>query len=69
MPRKEDFIFILIIISFFVAMFILFDSYAEYRCENYEEITGRKSKWVFMDACYVKTSEGKWIRYDTSHKD
>ena len=38
-------------------------------CENYEEVTGRESKWIFMDSCYVKKDDGKWIRYDLSFKE
>lgn len=31
-----------------------------YMCESYQEVTGRKTKWVFMDTCYIKT-ETDWL--------
>lgn len=34
-----------------------------YQCENYEEITGKRTKYANFDACYIETAEG-FQRYD-----
>lgn len=34
-----------------------------YTCKNYQDVTGITTKWVAVDACYVKTSKG-WQRWD-----
>lgn len=32
-------------------------------CSNYQENTGKPTKWEFADACYIKTESG-WQRWD-----
>ena len=39
------------------------DIYGRYVCSNYELLTGKETKWVSFDVCYVKAAEG-WQRYD-----
>lgn len=34
-----------------------------YRCRQYTEITGRETKWVFLDTCYIYTGDD-WLRRD-----
>jgi hypothetical protein len=34
-----------------------------YSCNNYERVTGRETKWIFLDECYVKAAGG-WERWD-----
>ena len=34
-----------------------------YRCDNYEKVTGKATRWMFMDECYVQTEAG-WLRWD-----
>ena len=34
-----------------------------YACKNYQDVTGITTKWVTLDACYVKTQKG-WQRWD-----
>lgn len=41
--------------------------WGSYQCENYEKVTGKATKWVFMDECYVQTNVG-WQRWD-EYKD
>lgn len=52
-----------------VVFILLIDLLYQRSCNNYKEITGRDSKYVFMDACYVQNEEGKWIRYDKNFKE
>ena len=35
----------------------------KYTCDNYHKVTGKETKWVFMDECYIKTNAG-WQRWD-----
>jgi len=37
--------------------------FLHYTCGNYQDMTGKPTKYVFMDSCYVKTPTG-WQRYD-----
>lgn len=37
--------------------------YDRYQCGNYGEMTGKKTKWVALDACYIQTASG-WQRWD-----
>lgn len=41
------------------------DAYTRYQCSNYQEITGRETKWATMDSCYIKTDAGfqRWDEY------
>lgn len=41
--------------------------WASYKCGNYEKATGKATKWIFMDDCYVQTDAG-WQRWD-EYKD
>lgn len=52
-----------------VLIVIVSEIVGQYQCNNYQDITGRESKWVFIDACYVKGDGGKWIRYDSAYKE
>ena len=40
----------------------------EYRCDSYQEVTGFKTKYVSFDGCYVKGSNGVFVRYDNKFK-
>lgn len=63
------FSYLLICISVIVLIGIGADLLLKRSCDNYEEITGRESKYISFDACYVKTVEHKWIRYDSGYKE
>ena len=43
------------------------NGWEQYTCNNYERVTGKETKWVFMDECYVSTTVG-WQRWD-EYKD
>jgi hypothetical protein len=43
--------------------FGLGEIYGRYQCGNYGEMTGKKTKWVALDACYIQTASG-WQRWD-----
>lgn len=54
---------------FLVLMFKGVNSYREYQCDNYELVTGFTVKYINWDACYIKDSSGRYIRYDHHYKD
>lgn len=54
------FLFLLIVA---VGLSLLLDYHYSYQCGNYQKITGKETKHVFMDACYIATSDG-WQRWD-----
>jgi hypothetical protein len=37
--------------------------HGSYQCRKYETITGKATKWVPLDECYVQTADG-WQRWD-----
>lgn len=41
--------------------------YVSYQCKSYQTVTGKKTKWVYMDNCYIQTNDG-WQRWD-EYKD
>lgn len=44
-------------------IFVLSNWYGSYQCGKYEAITGKATKWVTLDECYVQTADG-WQRWD-----
>jgi hypothetical protein len=59
----------LVVVGLICALVLGINAVEERSCNNYEEVTGRDSKWVFMDACYVQRDDGTWIRYDKAYKE
>lgn len=51
--------FIFAIAVCFGGVALICNSIGSYSCSNYEEITGKATKWVTLDSCYIKT-EGGW---------
>lgn len=57
------------VLAFFlvdIAATALFSNfYGGYQCGNYAAITGKETKWLAFDSCYVKTERGwqKWDEY------
>lgn len=43
--------------------FFAIDGMVRYQCGNYEKTTGKQTKYIFADACYIKTDDG-WQRWD-----
>lgn len=39
------------------------NAFGQYQCQQYEQITGRPTKYVQFDECYVQR-DGKWMRWD-----
>jgi hypothetical protein len=60
---KELIIFICLIIGTPVGLIILENSFQEYQCNQYEEITGKETKYSPFDKCYISTENG-WQRWD-----
>lgn len=41
----------------------LSNEYVRYQCNQYEEITGKETKYSHFDSCYISTENG-WQRWD-----
>ena len=61
--------FSLCVIAFIVASSVIVNMARAWQCGNYTEVTGRDSKYISFDSCYVKTVDGGWIRYDSNYKN
>ncbi len=62
----EDLKFLIIfVIGLLGIAFIITIAEGEYTCGNYEEMSGRKTKYLWLDECYVKTDSGyqRWDEY------
>jgi len=40
------------------ATIVLFNAAGNYKCNSYAKQTGRETRWVFMDDCYINTDTG-----------
>ena len=38
----------------------------KYKCDAYQETTGRNTKWVFFDDCYVDSGNGWLTKHEYS---
>lgn len=47
----------------FGALVFVSDQYAQYQCENYTRATGKETRYLRFDSCYIKTDSG-WQRWD-----
>jgi hypothetical protein len=61
--------FIYIAIMVLALMLFGVDNYQGWQCGNYQKITGLESRYISWDACYIKTSEDGWVRYDSNYKN
>lgn len=53
-----------VIVLFCFGVFaIVVNEYTNYQCNNYQQLTGKETKYVQFDICYIKTDAG-WQRYD-----
>ena len=57
----QDFCFIMVVLL--VVIFGIGNTAGAYTCKNYQDVTGIQTKWVTIDACYIKTDNG-WQRWD-----
>lgn len=48
-------------------IFVIGHFYGQYTCGNYQKVTGKETKWVAFDDCYVKADAG-WQRWDEYQK-
>jgi len=60
---KDFFIMAAFVLIVLGARLVLFNSYVDWQCSNYQEITGNETKYIDFDACYVKQG-ADWVRYD-----
>jgi len=54
---------LIIILAIYGVGFIILNWHMSYTCSNYQKMTGKPTKYMITDACYVKTPLG-WQRYD-----
>jgi hypothetical protein len=48
---------------FFGGIMIIGHFYGKYQCANYQDITGKETRFAAFDICYIKTADG-WQRWD-----
>lgn len=61
-----------VVYIFIIGMWMLLtgvNSYTGWKCNNYEQVAGFEVKYVEWDACYIKGSDGRFVRYDSYYKD
>ena len=46
-----------------IAISLVLNCLESHQCSNYERMTGKQTKWLTLDACYVQTDAG-WQRWD-----
>lgn len=49
---------ILYFTAFIAVLVLMVNAYGRYQCENYESVTGKPTKFVDFDSCYVKAHAG-----------
>jgi hypothetical protein len=47
----------------FGALFLVSDQYVQYQCGNYTRATGKETRYMRFDSCYINTESG-WQRWD-----
>lgn len=60
--NKDDLTLIIVCAFFSFAVGALSVSVKYYRCANYEQITGMKTKFAIFDGCYVQTKKGWFLK-------
>jgi len=57
--------FVFIVMALVSSCAIGANAYIRYQCEKYAQITGKDTRYVEFDSCYIKTSEGfqRWDEY------
>ena len=58
---------IIFLILFFCGLILMDNYWGQYSCNKYEEATGRDTKWIFMDECYVSSGK-EWLTKDEYSK-
>lgn len=59
---------IYICLIFFILLALGANKYSRWQCSNYTEATGFESKYIEWDSCFIKGSDGVFIRYDDKYK-
>lgn len=54
---------ILCLAAILTPIIIVADIGSRYACNNYEKTTGKETRYLLLDSCYVKTDTG-WQRWD-----
>ncbi|AWY10338.1 hypothetical protein HYQ09_gp093 [Acinetobacter phage vB_AbaM_Konradin] len=57
-----ELVFSVIIVCVIVVVGLTYNTVSGYvKCNSYESITGRQTKYSFITGCYVKTDKNTWI--------
>ena len=61
---KEILIIVLVVtVGIIIPTVLGINIHASYTCSNYQKITGAKTKYVFLDSCYVE-NDNSYERYE-----
>ena len=63
------YLIIIVIIIVIYLMVIGVNALSDRSCRLHSEITGLETVYTPYDACFVKNSEGRFVRYDSNYKD
>lgn len=58
----EDFIVTILAVIILLAITLGSWLVKEYKCANYEDMTGMETKYKIFDGCYVKTEKGWFLK-------
>lgn len=54
---------VLVMLALFTVLATGFNADGSYQCSNYQDVTGKETKYFWFDSCYINTASG-WQRYD-----
>lgn len=54
---------VLLVVAVIAPTALSVNAYSSWRCDQYEEMTGRDTQFLWFDDCYIKASEN-WLRAD-----
>lgn len=60
---KGELIFAIIFVTVCVSFVWSINTYEEWVCNNYEEVTSVETKFIAFDGCYAKEQNG-WVKRD-----
>ena len=60
---KEVFIILGIFGALIVGINVGVNAYQNYRCDQFELVTEKPTRWVHFDTCYIQ-HKGEWVSYE-----
>lgn len=64
---KMSFILLGLSVVLTLVMMFVANEHQGWMCDNYSEVTGRDTKYISWDTCYIKVDD-EWIRYDSTYR-